>query len=123
MAGIAREKCGSCYGEGVVYSSVRGPADCPDCMGLGYLPSSTVLTERRLRDLEQGYEHTRELDPAKVKQDIRWLTGEVRRAHHALAQVFAAADDADEGDEAAAKIRFLVNEVLGYYDVEPNDDN
>jgi len=48
---------------------------------------------------------------------------DLERWHHALAQVFAAADDADEGDEAAAKIRFLVNEGLSYYDVEPNGKN
>lgn len=114
MAGIAQEKCGTCYGEGVVYVGVRGPDDCPDCMGLGTLPSSSVLTERRLRDLERVYAKR----GGEVEQDICWLVGEVRRAHHVLLQVLAAAQDADEGDATAAKLRFLANQVLGYYEVE-----
>ena len=117
MSSLDQEKCGTCYGEGVVYSGVGGPGDCPDCHGLGRLPSGTVLTERRLRDLESQYAR----QGGAAEQDVRWLVGEVRRAHHVLMQVFSAAQDADEKDPTAAKLRFLSNEVLGYYPVESND--
>jgi len=114
MGGIAREKCATCYGEGVTYSGVRGPSDCPDCHGLGMLPSSSVLTERRLRDLEGKY--TKRGDEAG--QDVGWLVGEVRRAHHALVAIFTAADEQAEDDPVARKVRFLANQVLGYYEIE-----
>jgi DnaJ-class molecular chaperone len=114
MSSITREKCATCYGEGVVGGGFRGPEECPDCHGLGRLASASVLTERRLRDLERQYAQ----QGGQLGQDVAWLVGEVRRAHHALSQVFTAAQDADEGDERAAKLRFVSNQVLGYYDVQ-----
>lgn len=39
-------KCAFCYGEGVI-SGIAGPQPCPDCGGLGALPSSNTLDEVR----------------------------------------------------------------------------
>jgi hypothetical protein len=108
-------KCWTCYGEGVT-TSEHGPRNCPDCGGLGMLPSPLVLTEWRLRELERAYgEH------GQAGQDVSWLIAEVRRAHHVLVQILAASQDADENDAIASKIRFLANEVLRVYAVAPAD--
>jgi hypothetical protein len=106
-------KCWTCYGEGVT-TSEHGPRNCPDCGGLGMLPSPLVLTEWRLRELERAYgEH------GQTGQDVSWLIAEVRRAHHVLVQILAASQDADDDDAIASKIRFLANEVLRVYAVAP----
>jgi hypothetical protein len=104
------QRCATCYGEGTV-GGQHGPEPCADCHGLGSLPSATVLTERRLRELERTYE--RRGDAAE--RDVKWLASEVRRTHHALMQILAASQDAEEGDELAAQIRGLANSVLGLY--------
>src|SRR5262245_21152151 len=49
-------RCSTCYGEGTVFHDY-GPQLCTDCCGLGELPPASVLSERRLRELEQRYEH------------------------------------------------------------------
>ncbi|MDH5675653.1 MAG: hypothetical protein OEZ06_26250 [Myxococcales bacterium] len=104
------ERCATCYGEGAV-GSTHGPQACPDCEGIGFLPSATVLTERRLRELERVYAR----QGGQVGQDVQWLATEVRRAHHALVQILAASQEADESDAAAAQIRGLANSVLNMY--------
>lgn len=106
------QTCGTCYGEGVS-SSDLGP--CEDCAGLGKLPGALVLTERRLRELEQIYE-TR---GGETSNDVRWLVGEVRRAQHALVQILALGQDADPDDAIATKIKFLANDVLHMYPKTP----
>lgn len=104
-----KEKCATCYGEGCV-SSERGPKDCPDCLGMGMLPSATVLTERRLRELEKSYSER----GGEEGRDVGWLVGEVRRAHHVLLQILAASQDADE-DDTSKRIKYLANDVLAIY--------
>ena len=110
----AVEKCVTCYGEGTVGSD-RGPARCPDCSGLGTLPSQTVLTERRLRELERICTHP----GVDLSRDVEWLVTEVRRSQHALLQILAASQDADPDDTRAAQIRGLANDVLCVYAPSP----
>ncbi len=50
---------------------------------------------------------------------MSWLVTEVRRAHHALLQILAASQDADEGDAMATKIKFIANDVLRVYPPKP----
>ena len=113
-SGATFEKCVTCYGEGMVGGD-NGPERCDDCLGLGLLPSHTVLTERRLRTLERTYEPRQ----GELARDVHWLVSEVRRSHHALVKILAASQEADEGDTHSAQIRFLANEVLGVYTTEP----
>lgn len=109
MTEPARQKCASCYGEGTASDLSR----CPDCAGLGTLPSGLVLTEWRLRELERQHADT----GGEAGQAVLWLVSEVRRAHHALVQILAASQDAETPNEDARKIHFLANEVLGMYPV------
>jgi hypothetical protein len=106
-------KCWTCYGEGVT-SGEHGPRNCPDCGGLGQLPSPLVLTEWRLRELERSYG-----ERGETGQDMTWLISEVRKSHHVLVQILAASQDADESD-AISRIRFLANEVLRVYPAAPD---
>ena len=101
------QTCTTCYGEGTSGSDL---SPCPDCLGIGRLPSGLVLTERRLRELEQNYQR----QGGEVGHDVQWLVSQVRRAHHALLQVLAMGEDV-ENDDAATKIKFLANDVLGVY--------
>jgi len=107
------ESCASCFGKGTQFRDM-GPEPCPDCCGLGKLPSASVLRERRLRELEKIYEGRTE-----QSQDVRWLISEVRRSHHALIQILGASLDAAEDDDVAKKIAFLANDVLGLYRPRP----
>lgn len=111
----AENRCATCYGEGI-FPSEQGPVTCPDCAGLGVLPSSLVRTEWRLRDLERVYGSSGN----EAANDVRWLVSEVRRAHHVLLQVLAASQDLaqGEGDPVARKIHYLANDVLGLYIAE-----
>jgi hypothetical protein len=54
-----------------------------------------------------------------ARQDVSWLVGEVRRAHHALIQILAASQDAEETDATATQIKFIANNVLGVYPAKP----
>ena len=105
------EQCATCFGEGTI-GSEHGPVPCVDCCGLGRLPPSFHLRERRLRELEQNYTGRPE-----IAHDVRFLVHEVRTAQHALLQIMAAAMDASAGDALAARIRFLSNQALGLYPV------
>ncbi|HEX3138776.1 MAG TPA: hypothetical protein VHQ87_01905 [Rhizobacter sp.] len=107
------QRCASCYGTGEI-GTENGPRICPDCAGLGRLPSGVVLTERRLRELERIHS-----DAGELHNDIHWLVAEVRRARHSLLQILAASQDLPEEDAIGVKIRFLSNEVLGFYTVQP----
>lgn len=108
-------KCASCYGEGVI-SGITGPQACPDCGGVGALPSSNTLTERRLRDIETEYARR----GGQTETDVRWLVDEVRRSKHALLQILAAAQDAAAEDAFASQVRFLANGALDLYPVDSN---
>jgi hypothetical protein len=107
------DRCASCYGEGVI-SGIAGPQPCPDCGGVGALPSSNTLAERRLRDLETEYARR----GGQIESDMRWLVDEVRRGRHALIQILAAAQDADSEDALASRVRFLANAAIGLYPVD-----
>lgn len=107
------EDCATCYGTGEV-SGIQGPERCSDCGGVGKMPTGMTLAERRLRDLERAYAGR----GGELEVDVRWLVGEVRRAHHALLQILAAAQDAGDEDATAAQVRFLANEVLRVYPTE-----
>ena len=54
-----------------------------------------------------------------MSQDVHWLVAEVRRAHHALMQIMAASQDADDSEATATKIKFIANDVLGVYPAKP----
>ena len=107
------EKCATCQGQGEV-SGITGPVDCPDCGGLGQLPSALTLTERRLRELEGAYAR----QGGQVELDIRWLVDQVRRSRHVLVQILAAGQDAEPQDALASRVHFLANGVLGMYPVD-----
>jgi hypothetical protein len=106
----AGEACGTCYGEGSI-ASESGPLVCADCAGQGVLPSGLVRTEWRLRELESIYAAMR----GEQAQDIGWLIGEVRRAHHVLLQILAISQDGDTDDVGLTRIKFLANDVLSVY--------
>jgi hypothetical protein len=110
------QSCRSCDGQGTVFRDY-GPEPCGSCLGLGQLPSASVLTERRLRELEQAYDGR----DRETAQHVRWLTSEVRRAHHALLQILAAGQEAPQEDTIARKIRFLANDVLAVYPPAPRE--
>jgi hypothetical protein len=110
----AAQTCRSCDGQGTVFRDY-GPEPCASCLGLGQLPSASVLTEQRLREIEKSHEG-RNLE---ASVDVRWLAAEVRRAHHALLQILAASQDLDADDAIAKKIRFLANDVLAVYPPNP----
>ena len=110
------QTCRSCDGQGTVFRDY-GPEPCASCLGLGLLPSASVLTERRLREIEKIYEG-RDLEAG---QHVRWLASEVRRAHHALLQILAASQDLTPDDSIALKIRFLANDVLSVYPPAPRE--
>jgi len=113
----APNRCQTCFGTGEA-SGVSGVVACPDCFGLGTLPSPTVLVERRLRDLESQYAGT----GTQASLDVRWLVDEVRRSRHALLQILAAGADGEAGSDAdramSAKMLLLANDVLDYFQVE-----
>jgi hypothetical protein len=115
-------RCQTCFGTGEV-GGQHGVVTCSDCIGLGELPSSIVLVERRLRDIERRYG----AQGGKTSVDVQWLVDEVRRSRHALVQILAAGTDAPSGtDEHRAlsrKMCFLANDVLDFYQPEaPQSD-
>jgi hypothetical protein len=103
-------RCSTCYGRGTIFDDY-GPKNCPDCSGLGELPSAGALTERRLRELEQRYTTRDE----ETRRDMRWLTAEVRRAHQTLFKILAASQETASSDPIARGIGFLANDILGVY--------
>ena len=106
---MTAQKCSTCFGEGTLFGEM-GPRPCPDCCGLGALPSASVLRERRLRELEARYSGHQE-----GGRDMRWLILEARRSQQALLQILAASQEAPGTDEIAKKIRFIANDVLDLY--------
>ena len=116
MSTHAAQSCRSCHGEGTVFRDY-GPEPCASCLGTGQLPSASVLTEQRIREIEKSCEG-RDLEAAL---HVRWLAAEVRRAHHALLQILAASQDLDPADAIGKKIRFLANDVLAVYPATPRE--
>lgn len=107
--------CGTCYGTGEV-GTERGPVDCPDCGGVGYLPGPEVLVEWRSRDIERA--HTKATD--RAHEDITWLAAELRRARAALLSVYSLACEAEDSDLIRA-IRFEANRALGIHPLMPGE--
>lgn len=103
--------CVSCNGTGELPSD-RGPMDCPDCGGGGYLPSRATLIEWRARDLDKTLSGNHELGV----EDARWLLSELRSARGALNEIIALAHDIQDGDAIAMRIRFAANKALGLYE-------
>jgi hypothetical protein len=88
-----------------------GPPHEPDGLrepsekGIGHVPSSIALTERRPRELEGTYGR----HGGQAEVGVRWLVDQVRRSRHALVQILAAAQDvqdAEPGDALASRVRF-----------------
>ncbi len=107
------EHCKSCQGTGEVGSEF-GPASCPDCGGVGYLPSGHVLVEWRARDIERAHAGA----SGGTGGDVRWLLSELRRSRDALTEISALAQELDEGP-ISARIRYAANQVLRLYEVRP----
>ena len=103
--------CTSCAGSGAMPTDY-GLVDCPDCGGAGYLPSRSVHTEWRARDIERGLARGTIPDAA----DVRWALTELRAARDALTEIIALAHDVDDGDAIARRIRFTANKALGLYE-------
>jgi hypothetical protein len=107
----APEQCKSCHGTGEV-GTESGMARCPDCGGVGYLPSAHVLVEWRARDIERAHAGT----GGSTGGDVRWLLAELRRSRDALTEISALAQELDE-NPISARIRYAANQALRLYEV------
>jgi predicted nucleic acid-binding Zn-ribbon protein len=106
------EQCQSCIGTGEV-GSENGPVGCPDCGGVGFLPSPHVLVEWRARDIELAQSG----GSTPAARDIRWLLAELRRARGALTEISSLANELEDDAGIATRIRFTANTALRLYDV------
>lgn len=106
-------ECKSCHGTGEVGSD-QGPAPCPDCGGVGYLPSPYVLVEWRARDIERAHVGA----SGGAGGDVRWLLSELRRAREALTEIAALSQELEESP-IATRIRYAANRALRLYEVVP----
>jgi hypothetical protein len=113
MSTPAAADCSTCYGQGEIVTD-QGALVCRDCMGHGKIAGRLELLEWRLRDVEQAHRGSGH----GCDDDVRWLVTEVRRSRDALLQILARCQDAPEGDELAADLRYLANGCLGLYAIE-----
>jgi hypothetical protein len=104
------EACANCLSSGEVPTDF-GSVDCPDCGGVGYLPSHDVLVDWRSRDIERALAAGRAPDA----QDVQWLLSELRTARTALTEIIALAHDVEDPDAISMRIRFAANRALGLY--------
>jgi hypothetical protein len=109
-------KCLSCTGTGERPSDY-GPVDCPDCGGSGILPSRSVHTDWRARDIERALT-TGTLPQA---QDVKWLLTELHKARRALTEIITLAHDVVGPDPISMQIRAVASDALGLYDQIPVD--
>jgi hypothetical protein len=107
--------CASCHGTGEMVTE-SGPADCPDCGGAGFLPSSSVLVDWRASDIERAVAGGAHVEAA----DVRWLLAQVRIARTALTEIVALAHDVHDSDAIAMRIRVTANRALGAHEPERN---
>jgi hypothetical protein len=107
------EQCQSCIGSGEV-GTEGGPGRCPDCGGVGFLPSPHVLVEWRARDIELG----NGTGAHSAARDIRWLLAELRRSRNALMEIHSLANELDDEAGISTRIRFAANQALRLYDVK-----
>lgn len=89
--------------------------DCGDCHGTGQLASAASVVEERLRRIEGSASRV----DGELQEDLRWLIFEARKGRSALIQILAAAQDLDDNDALAKRIRFAANEALGLYETKP----
>ncbi len=108
--------CLSCAGTGERPSDY-GPVDCPDCGGSGILPSRSVHTDWRARDIERALV-TGTLPQA---QDVKWLLTELHTARRALTEIITLAHDVVAPDAISMQIRAVASTALGLYDPIPVD--
>jgi len=105
-------RCQSCHGTGEIGTEF-GLASCPDCGGAGYLPSPHVLVEWRARDIER----THGTGTTAVARDVRFLLAELRRSRDALTEITALAQELDDSNPVAARLRFTASQALRLYEV------
>jgi len=109
--------CLSCSGTGERPSDY-GPVDCPDCGGSGILPSRSVHTDWRARDIERALA----TGTLPQSQDVRWLLTELHAARRALTEIITLAHDVVAPDAISMQIRSTASTALGLYDEVPLSD-
>jgi hypothetical protein len=109
MSDPTRPSCSTCYGTGEIVTE-QGALVCPDCLGRGVPPAQGGALEWRLRELERGHQGASH----GCEADLRWLILELRRSREALVQILTRCQDSDL--PLAQELRFVANEVLGFYD-------
>jgi len=108
-----RGKCLTCLGLGEV-GSVNGPVRCGDCDGSGRPPRRHLLTERRIREIENAVRR----DESDMGTQTRWLAFELRRARESMMKILTLVAD-DPGESGALqKIWYEANDVLGVFEPE-----
>ena len=105
-------RCQSCHGTGEIGSEF-GLASCPDCGGAGYLPSAHMLVEWRARDIERAHGS----GTTAVARDVRFLLAELRRSRDALTEITALAQELDDSNPVAARLRYTASQALRLYEV------
>ena len=109
-------KCLSCTGTGERPSDY-GSVDCPDCGGSGILPSRSVHTDWRARDIERALT----TGTLPQSQDVKWLLTELHTARRALTEIITLAHDVVGPDPISMQIRAVASDALGLYDQTPVD--
>jgi len=108
-----RGKCLTCLGLGEV-GGLTGPVRCGDCDGSGRTPRRHLLTERRIREIENAVRR----DDSELGMQTRWLAFELRRARASMMKILTLVAD-DPGDTTALqKIWYEANDVLGVFEPE-----
>jgi len=106
-------KCLTCLGLGEV-GSLNGPVRCGDCDGSGRPPRRHLLTERRIREIENAVRR----DESDMGTQTRWLAFELRRARESMMKILTLVAD-DPGESGALqKIWYEANDVLGVFEPE-----
>jgi hypothetical protein len=110
----ASRNCLSCAGTGERPSDY-GSIDCPDCGGSGILPSRSVHTDWRARDIERALS----TGTLPQSEDVRWVLTELHAARRALTEIITLAHDVDGPDPISMQIRAVASAALGLYDQIP----
>ncbi len=108
-----RGKCLTCLGLGEV-GSLNGPVRCGDCDGSGRPPRRHLLTERRIREIEDAVRR----DESEMGTQTRWLAFELRRARESMMKILTLVADDPSNPAALQKIWYEANDVLGVFEPE-----
>lgn len=81
------------------------------------MPSRSVHTDWRARDIEKALSAGTVPEPAEV----RWLLTELHTARRALTEIIALAHDVAGPDSISMGIRSVAHVALGLYDPAPID--